>query len=74
MVWAGISSRAQEALVFACETMDAIAYTDMMQSMVVPFVEKYDLKGMTFLQDSAPAHAAKHTIDFLMEEGKTEMV
>lgn len=56
MVWSGISWRGKFPLVFIKGFMDALAYTTIMDDTVLPFVQKYYLRGITFQQDGAPAH------------------
>lgn len=56
-------------LVFVKETIDAVAYADMLETTFVPFMEEYYPNGMVFLQDDAPAHNAKHT-KYLLYDGR----
>ena len=73
MVWAGISWEGKTELVVVNGTLNAEEYVKMLESHFLPFRDEYYPDGCIFQQDNAPAHTAKHTKDFFMEEEITDM-
>ena len=54
-------------------TLDTNEYVMMLQAHFLPFRDEYYPSGCVFQQDNAPAHTAKFTNDFFMEEENTDM-
>ena len=73
MVWGGISWRGKTPLVVVNGTLNADEYVTMLEEHFLPFRVEFYSNGVTFQQDNAPAHSARHTHDFFMTEGITDM-
>lgn len=56
MVWAGISWVAKTPLEFVEGNFNAVAYTNMLSSVLEPFLVDHFSNGFIFQQDGAPAH------------------
>ena len=74
MIWGAISWRGKTNLVRVKGTLDAGEYVQMLEEHLMPFIEEHHTGGCVFQQDGAPAHSAKHTREFLMMAGITDMV
>lgn len=61
IIWSGISWRAKTPLVLFKATMDAVAYTTMLDDTLMPFFEEFYPNAITFQQDSAPARWCAHS-------------
>ena len=73
MVWAAISWRRKISLVVVDGNLNANRYVNMLSEHFLPFRDELYPAGCLFLQDSAPAHSAKFTSDFFMEESITDL-
>ena len=73
MIWAGISWKGKTELAVVEGTMNAVAYTSMLQDYFFPFAEKFYPEGCVLQQDNAPAHSARHTRDFFMDMEVTDL-
>ena len=73
MVWAGISWKGKTPLVVVHGNLDALSYTTMLAEHFLPFIDKIYPEGCILQQDSAHAHSAKHTRDWFMDTGITNL-
>ncbi len=65
MVWSAISWYGKTDLVIVEDTLDAVAYLEMLDQHLMPFFEDNYPGGCVFQQDGASAHRAQQTRDFL---------
>lgn len=54
-------------------TLNAVGYTNMLDTYYQPSVEEIYPHGNMFQQDGAPAHTASHTQEYFLLEGMTVM-
>lgn len=73
LVRGAISWYGKSELVMVTETLDAVAYMDMLEAYLMPFILEHYLKGCVIQQDGAPAHRAKLTRDFSLSTGMADM-
>lgn len=73
-LWFGLGFLARlDASGFVKSTMDPVAYTNMLEETLTPFIEDYCPNELTFQQYGAPAHTAEHVHEYFMKSALTEM-
>jgi hypothetical protein len=73
MVWMAISSEGILSLQRVKGTLDAVAYTQMVEGDALARIHRAHGTDFTFQQDNAPAHRAGYTVDALKEDGIATM-
>jgi hypothetical protein len=58
-VWAGISKRGRTGICVFEGIMNAVLFVDILDKMLVPFIERVYPEGHTFMQDNYPKHTSK---------------
>ena len=58
-VWGGISSRGATAIVLFTGIMNATSYTDILDALLVPYIQEYYPHHNRFQQDNDPKHTSR---------------
>jgi transposase len=68
MVWGAVKWGWKSSLVKVENTMDSIAYCDMLEHHLLPHLKKKALEGAVFQQDNAPCHVSRASKLWLKEK------
>ncbi len=63
----------EDPLVFVENTIDAVGYVNMLQMYLESFIDSVYPGGVTFQQDSAPAHRSEFTSDYSTTAGVMDL-
>lgn len=66
MVWGAFSHHGKSKLIFVDHRMNAVAYTELLEDALLPFLDDHP-GNTTFQQDNAAPHTAVHTKEWLMD-------
>ena len=68
-VWAGISKKGATRIVIFEGIMDATLYIKILQTGLLPFIQRNYPESHRFMQDNDPKHTSKKTAAFFNQEG-----
>ena len=66
-VWAAISKRGASAIVIFTGILTSTRYCEILETALVPFIEKVYPHGHRYQQDNDPKHTSNYTKDFLSD-------
>jgi transposase len=61
MVWAAFSWHGKSRIAFINGRMNSIGYQEMLETFLIPYLERRDAIDFIFQQDNAPIHASNST-------------
>jgi transposase len=61
MVWGAFTSTSKSTLAFISNKMNSIAYQEMLESHLLPFINELNDENISFQQDNAPIHVSGST-------------
>ncbi|XP_013405110.1 uncharacterized protein LOC106169973, partial [Lingula anatina] len=64
-----ISKRGATEIALFTGTMDSVRYQDILEAALLPFIRERFPQGHRFMQDNAPMHTSRATMQFLRENG-----
>lgn len=67
MVWAAFSFEAKTPICFITNRMNSECYTELLDAVLIPFLEDFMDENAVFQQDNASIHASRHTKNWLNE-------
>ncbi|MGL5405357.1 MAG: transposase [Propionibacteriaceae bacterium] len=68
MVWAGFSATGKTMLAKIGTRMNSQAYTDMLEAVLIPFIEDNMTEDVTFQQDNASIHVSRHSLEWFKDK------